>query len=444
MPGFPGPGGMTPRLHYPMTWHKAMKPIRSFRRTFVRCAIFVTLILTGGGAILPASAQGLEANADVFRPEVSKPLTAADEFIKAGKFGEAQVKIREAEQVSNRTPLENYVINRMRGIAAMGMGDEATAARSFEAVMASGRSPIAEQQRLAEALAVMYFKSGDYKKAVAWNERYLKDGGTNPEMRMQLVRSRYLAEDYAGAATDLRAMLDADEKAKVTPPLDRLQMLVSSYVKLNDAAGYAFVVDKLLVYYPKREYWVDAIRRVETRPGFPQSLVLDVLRLQEATGSLTTAAQYTVMAQLALKVGLPGDAKRILDKGFAAGILGTGAEADAQQKLRDAATKQFADDEKVFAQNAKDAAAAKDGTALVNVGYAMVTAGRTEQGLALMEQGIQKGGIGQADEARLHLAIAYLAAGQKSKAIQAFEAVKGDGTSDLARLWLIHAQRAPS
>ena len=53
---------------------------------------------------------------------------------------------------------------------------------------------------------------------------------------------------------------------------------------------------------------VDAIRRLETRPGFPQALVLDVLRLQEATGSLTTAAQYTVMGELALKVGLPGDA----------------------------------------------------------------------------------------------------------------------------------------
>ena len=74
----------------------------------------------------------------------------------------------------------------------------------------------------------------------------------------------------------------------------------------------------------------------------------------------------------------------------------------------------------------------------------MVSAGQTEAGLALMEQGIQKGGISRPDEAKLHLAVAYLASGQKAKAIQAFQAVQGDGTSDLARLWLIHAQRSPS
>ena len=73
----------------------------------------------------------------------------------------------------------------------------------------------------------------------------------------------------------------------------------------------------------------------------------------------------------------------------------------------------------------------------------LVCAGHFEKGIALMEQGIQKGGIGQPDEAKLHLAIAYLAAGQKANAITAFKSVQGsDSTADLARLWLIHAQRS--
>jgi len=350
--------------------------------------------------------------------------------------------MREAESVADRTAMEDYRINRMRGVAAAGKGDMPTASKSFEAVIASGRSPPAEQLTLAEALVAMYFKAGDYPRSVTWARRYLKDGGTNPDMRIQLVRSLYLSNDFAVAAPELRAILDADERAGVQPPLDRLQLLASCYDKLNDGAGYVFVLDKLLVYYPKREYWAEAIRQVESRPGFPEYLWLDVLRLQEATGNLTTAAQYTAMAQLALKIGIPGEAKRVAERGFAEGVLGVGPDGDAQRRLRDTAATQVAEDERTIAQNAKDAAAAKDGAALVSVGYAMVTAGQVEKGLALMEQGVLKGGMSRPDEARLHLAIAYLSAGRKAKAIQTLKTVQGDGTADLARLWLIHAQRS--
>ena len=380
---------------------------------------------------------------DVFRAEVGKPLQVAEELIKAGKYSDAMAKIQEAERVPNPTAIETYNINRMRGVAAMGSGDAQTAAKSFDAVIASGRSPPADQLKIMETVSAMYFKSRDYPNTVSWTQRYLKAGGTNPDMRVQLALSLYLGEQYGPAATELRALVDADEKAGVKPPLERLELLASSYVKTKDAAGQAYALDKLLVYYPKKEYWADAIRRVAGKPGFPDSLQLDVLRLQDATAGFSTASQYVAMAQLALRIGAPAEAKRILDKGYAAGTLGSGPEAAEQKKLRDTATKQAADDEKIFAQNAKTAAAAKDGNGLVSTGYAMVCAGHFDMGLALMEQGIQKGGIDRPNEAKLHLAIAYLAAGQKEKAIAALKSLQGgDSTADLARLWLMHAQRS--
>ena len=417
-----------------------MKMTSDFWRALVGRAALAVVVLAA--AVASAQTPPTDPN-DVFRAEVGKPLQAAEELIKAGKYPDAMAKIREAEQVPNPTAIETYNVNRMRGVAAMGMGDTQTAAKSFDAVIASGRSPPADQLKLIEMMSVMYFKGRDYANATTWTQRYLKAGGTNPEMRMQLVRSLYLGEQYGAAATELRTMIDADEKAGATPPLERLELLANCYVKTNDGAGYAQALEKLLAYYPKKEYWADAIRRVAGKPGFPDSLQLDVLRLQDATVGLTDAAQYTAMAQLALRIGVPAEAKRILEKGFAAGVLGSGPDAAEQKKLRETATKQAADDEKIFAQNAKAAAAAKDGSGLLSVGYAMVCAGHFEKGIALMEQGIQRGGISQPEEAKLHLAIAYLAGGQKANAITAFKSVQGsDSTADLARLWLIHAQRS--
>ena len=390
----------------------------------------------------PAPAQGQApapaAQGEAFRPAIVTPLQAAEQAIRAKKYDEALARIRDAEAVPDRTPSENLAIERMRAIAASGAGDVATATRSFEAVIASGKVTPADQARMIQVVAQLYFQGKDYPKAATWAARSLKESGPNPEMRWLMVRAQYLADDCASASPELKSLVDAE-----TPPAqERLQMLAACYTKLNDAAGYSYALDKFLLYYPAKEYWADAIRRLESKPGFSDRLRLDVLRLRRATGTFEGTPAYAAMTQLAMLAALPAEAKKVSDEGFSAGALGTGADADQQKKLRDAATKAVADDEKQLAQSAKSGAAAKDGTTLVNVGFAYVTMGQFDTGIPLMEQGIAKGGLRQPDDAKLHLGIAYLEAGQKPKAIQAFKEVGGtDGTADLARLWLIHAQR---
>ena len=76
---------------------------------------------------------------------------------------------------------------------------------------------------------------------------------------------------------------------------------------------------------------------------------------------------------------------------------------------------------------------AKDGAALSNLGYGFVTAGKYEEGIKKILDVLKIEGIKFEDDARLHLGVAYLAAGQKSDAIRTFKTVKGkDGTADLA------------
>jgi len=410
--------------------------------------LLLALVLAAALPIVPggipvAHAQAGASKGDALRPEIGKLVQEADELVKAQKFGDALVKLREAEAVAGRTPYENFAIDRARGAAALEAGDNQIAIQSFEAVVASGRLAPADQLATIDALARASFRARDYPKAASWASRYFKDGGTDPQVRLLLARSQYLNDEFASAATEVRAVIEADEKAGVTPPVDRLQLLASCYIKLNDNAGYVFALEKYLVYYPKKEYWADAIRRVETKAGFADRLTLDAFRLRQATDNLASAADYTAMAQLAITAGYPAEAKRVLEQGYAAGALGGGADADGQRRLRDLATRQAAEDEKLLAQNARDAVAAKDGTPLVSVGFAMVAAGQFEKGIALMEQGIRKGGVRRPDDANLHLAIAYFAAGQKAKAILAFKAVQGaDGAADLARLWLIHVRRS--
>ena len=71
------------------------------------------------------------------RPEVGKPLQAAQDHMKAQRFKEALAKVREADAVGSKTANEQTLIERMRLSAALGAGDNGAAERAFEALSAS-------------------------------------------------------------------------------------------------------------------------------------------------------------------------------------------------------------------------------------------------------------------------------------------------------------------
>lgn len=386
---------------------------------------------------LSSIAHATEQAATV-RPEIGKPLQAAQDLVKAQKYREALAKVREADAIGGKTPTEVFTIDRMRAVAAYGAGDHETAAKSFEAVIAAGRLQAGDQIKYVQTLGGLYYRIKDYPKAITWLSRYLKEGGDDPKMRALLVQSYYLNNELARAAQELRADLQADEKAGRASSEDQLQLLANIASRQNDKAGYANALERLVAHYPKKEYWTDLLNRVQSKPGYADRLALDVFRLKLASGQLHSAAEFMEMSQLALQAGFPSEAKKIVDLGFQNGVLGTGPEAERHKRLQRLATKSAADDLKTMGQGEAEAVKSKDGTGLVNLGFAYVSAGQFEKGIGLMEQGVRKGELKRPEDAKLHLAIAYLQADQKAKAIQMFKTVQGaDGTADLARFWVM-------
>ena len=375
---------------------------------------------------------------DSVRPEIGKPLQAVQELLKAGKYKDALARLRETESVPNRTPFENYFLDRMRASAAAGAGDDANAMKSFEAVLSSGRPQGAEKLQILEAAAGTAYRAKDYAKAIDWAQRYFKDGGASANMHNLQTSAHYLSGDYAGVVRDMQQKVQAVERAIPVVDENTLRMLAASYAKLGDDAGYVNTLEKLLIHHPKKDYWADMLARVQNKPGFADRLALDVLRLQMATGTLDESAQYVEMAQLALHRGLPAEAKKVVDAGYAAGKLGNGPEAERHKRLRALADKQTLEDQKALATDV----IGRHGDALVNSGEALVTLGRIDQGIELIEQGIAKGGLKRPEDAKLHLGVAYIHGSRKDQALETLKAVRGtDGTADLARLWAIFAAR---
>jgi hypothetical protein len=257
-------------------------------------------------ALIAIGAHGQEA----LRPDVGKPLQAAQELIKASKYKEALAKVRDADAVANKNANESYMVERMRIAAASGAGEVDTAAKSFEVLAASGRVSAADKARMAESIAGGYYRNKDYAKSMQWGQRYFKEGGASPAIRTLLIQSQYLSGDFAGAARELTTEIQTAEKSGTAPAQERLNLLLNAATQLKDQNITTYALERLVTYYPRKEYWVDLLSRMQRKPGFSDRLVLDTYRLSLATGSMSSPADFMEMGQLALQAGASQAAAR--------------------------------------------------------------------------------------------------------------------------------------
>lgn len=415
---------------------------------FARVALMLAAIgLNAAPALMHgAHAQNKDAApaaapADAVRPELFKLLDPAQikPLMDAKNYGEIQNRVTQAEAVPNRTPYEDYVLNRMKLTLATSTNNDAMATQALEAILATGKLPEADKANFTQALATYYYNAKNYPKAIELYKQIQASGKATDAVNSAMIRSYYLSGDYATALKLQGPVLDAMEKAGKTPTQEDLRLYASAANKAKDDAAYLNGLEKLASFYPSDDFWTDLISRgIVRKPGFQEANVTNVLRLQFAAVKQLSPEGYTELAELALKDGFPTEAKKVVDAGFAAGVLGTGSGAAQHRQLRDRATKGAADDAKNIAAGEASAGKAKNGAGLVNLGWAYVTMDQFDKGIGFIEQGIAKGGLKSPDEAKLRLGMAYARAGKKDQAIQTFQTVKaGGGLSDTAKYWIL-------
>src|ERR1700704_1736537 len=198
------------------------------------------------------------------RPEVGKPLQGAIDLLKGKKAKERLARAREAQAVPNKTPYETYMVTRVIAQAAAGAGEPGLAGKAFDEVSGSALAADAERRQFAAAAAGQYYAAKDYAKAAELAARYAKLGGTDKSVRTLYVQSLYLDNNFAAAAKAISADVEAEEEAGKAPAEEEFQLLANAYLQQRDSAGNAKAMEKLVTYYPKRDYWLNLIYGIST------------------------------------------------------------------------------------------------------------------------------------------------------------------------------------
>ncbi len=376
-------------------------------------------------------------------PQVSKalakPLAAAQEALAQKKADEALAKIKEAQSTAGeKTAWDSWAIDLLMLKAYQQKQDMASSMAVLANMVQSQYAPADQQKVWYKALAQYSFQQKDYPKALDYAQQALKHGASDADTVTLIAKSQYLSGKYKDAAATMQELVGKQEK----PDEESLKMLWQFDLKANDEAGAAKVVEKLVTFYPKPEYWANALAPLVRMDIKDERLKLNVYRLMNDVGVLHLPTDYAEMAEIALDLGYPGETESVLQQAFGKNVFTEQRDKERYQHLLDGAKQRAATDRAQLASQEQAAASAAGGEALVQVGAAYLSYGQNDKAVAAISRGIAKGQLKSADEANLLLGIADLRMKNVGDAQRAFEKVaasSNSGYARLGRLWALHA-----
>ncbi len=403
--------------------------------------IWATGVVAGFGLVL-ASAPALAAGKNNNSEKVAKILQPAQEALKKKDYAGALAKVHEAQALSDKTPFDQYTIDEFGCSASTGAANYAEAAKFCEARLNnSAFMPEADVPALTRALITINYQLKNYDKTIEYAQRAVKGGFATEETRAVLGQTYYLKGDYKDTLGTENDIVNGEIKAGQAPKDQQLGLILNSCIKLEDQGCQEKALEKFVTYYPKPEYWTFLLQRVRASTSGNDAVTLQVYRLMVDTDTLKDAGDYNEAAQLALDAGSPGEAQKILEKGFAAGVFSDQRSKDRNTRLLESVKKSAGSDQPTLPKQEKDADAAATGSKNVAVGLAYYGYGQNDKAIDEIQKGIAKGGLKNEADAHLLLGIVQLKAGHKDDALKSFKAVKGDPTLErLANLWTLRAR----
>lgn len=188
--------------------------------------------------------------------------------------------------------------------------------------------------------------------------------------------------------------------------------------------------------YPSATGWHDALAVYQNVAPMDESQTLDLMRLKRAAGALGPG-DYFNYGDIAVRKGYPGEAKAILDEGFAANLIKK-TDPSFSQLYTLASQKTQGDKASLAAAPVASATARQT----LNAGDAWYGYGDYAKAASFYQAAAAKADAGaDANRINLHLGMALARQGDKAGATAALNKVTGS-EAELAKYWLLFVNRA--
>lgn len=375
--------------------------------------------------------------------QLSKEFRAAyipaDAAVKANA-PDAIAKIEAAEAVVKNGD-EKYIAGTLRLTLGQATKNAKLQLDGIIAMIASGSAAPVDAPKLNMAAGQLAYQAGNYTDAKKYLAEAIRLGNPGVDANLLLAEANFKLGTTLEGLTALDGAVKAEQAAGRKAPAEWYGRAAAMAYKAKMTGETAKWTREQVRAYPTPENWRSALVIYRDSANLDNQTLIDLFRLMHDTKALAGERDFFEYASLAITGALPGEAKTVIEEGFASGAVSKSSRAVAE-RLTDANAKIPSDKASVVSDE-KRAASAPDGRLAANTGSAYLAYGDYAKAIDLFRLAQKKGGI-DADVVNTRLGIALARAGQKDAARAAFQAVTGPARKEVAQFWLLWLDQAPT
>ena len=336
-----------------------------------------------------------------------------------------------AAQTAARTNDDRYAIGQLWLRASVTAKDNAGIVSAIDQMTASGLTPADLAASLRFSQARIKYQAKDYASSAALLQQLLAANPGNSEALLLLAESHEAQGQGLMAVATIQKAMAARTASGQPIPQDWMRRAVSLAYKYKLPVVTTLATDWIRA-YPDPTNIRDAVRIYAETSGLADSDQIDLFRLQRAANALKGESEYYRYANIALSKGLPGEAKAVLDEGFASRAIDR--SRPVFKEVYTVSSGKVAADKASLASSQSAALAGSAAKPAVATGDAYLGYGDYAKAAALYRASLGKTGA-DPSLSNLRLGTALALSGDKAGATAAFNAVTG-ARQQTASLWL--------
>lgn len=408
-------------------------------KTVSRAALGLALAL---GVAVPLAVSPAIAKEKKAKPAPQKVWQLSKEFRAAYGPADAAVKANAADAIAkiqalealSQGPDEKYAAAALRLTLGQATKDSKLQYEGIVGMVDSGSAAEADAPRLRFAAGQLAYQAGNFAEAKRHLSEAVRLGIADVSAHLLLAEANFKQGATSEGLTALQAAVDAEKAAGRKVPVEWYGRGAGMAYKAKLSAETAKWTRAQVAAYPTPDNWRSALVIYRDSNKLDNQALIDLFRLMHDSKALAGERDFFEYASLATLSALPGEAKAVIEEGFATGAVSKSSRA-VSERLTDANARIPTDRASVVSDERR-AASAADGRLAANTGSAFLAYGDYTKAIDLFRLAQKKGGI-DADTVNTRLGIALARLGQKDAARDAFKAVSGAARKEIADFWLL-------